>query len=380
MVSLSQLTFKGSINCDPYYYGTPGRIATYEGQPFTGVAGKWFVPEEGCENPFDIDSLIMKYSISFKNGKRHGNSKEFFDSGEIKTKTHYRNGLKDGRCIGFSENGNILHRTSWKDNKLDGLNEWFYETSLRAKGFYEHYLTSQTIKECVGKFSANTTIARKTGETYYLDEDHLRKMFGPGFEGKTFRLAKYKKRSHFQNGVPIGLQETFYPSGNLKSRAFYSNGAKTGCERKFFDRSVSTSSWAYLYTNDDGLEAPLFRKITSIYSTNHSRLLSNPFNKVIEIGDIDANEEAIGVEIFVEEELSGYNASIILPGPTKSTTQYVGGIRHGDHEVFRSTGQLSYKSTYQNGYLEGLAVSFDEEGFIAETHNHELGKLLSHDI
>ena len=55
-----------------------------------------------------IMMVILEYEGEFKNGKRHGNGKEYDNKGDLIFDGEYNNGLKwNGK--GFDEHGNIKY-------------------------------------------------------------------------------------------------------------------------------------------------------------------------------------------------------------------------------------------------------------------------------
>ena len=63
---------------------------------------------------------------SYKNGKLHGEKKEFALSGEPLSVENYANGLKDGVCV-FFQNGYKYKETTYSDGKKHGIEKLFID-------------------------------------------------------------------------------------------------------------------------------------------------------------------------------------------------------------------------------------------------------------
>lgn len=76
--------------------------------------------------------------ISFRNGKKDGESIEYYQNGQIKTRIEYTNGVEDGISEFYFENGQLEKKAEYKDGELNGVYEKYYENgNPMAKAQYQ---------------------------------------------------------------------------------------------------------------------------------------------------------------------------------------------------------------------------------------------------
>lgn len=85
---------------------------------------------------------------NFKNGKRHGISKEYFKNGQVRESMNYKEGMGDGVLNVYNPSGDLLVRRRYKNGLLNGFSEWYKNRELTQRmnykdnqpnGLSEHY-------------------------------------------------------------------------------------------------------------------------------------------------------------------------------------------------------------------------------------------------
>jgi len=78
-------------------------------------------------------------NVKIVKGKYDGPYKQFFSSGQLRTKGFYDNGVKNGLWESFHENGTLHSKGIYKNGFWEGLWVDHYEDgSIRSKGFYRN--------------------------------------------------------------------------------------------------------------------------------------------------------------------------------------------------------------------------------------------------
>lgn len=118
---------------------------------------KWHVPFEPGQTPF------LFVECNYKDGKRHGEYKEYFASNQLRWYTsfqdgiehgdvlHYHsngikyheyscvNGVKEGKFLSWSSNGLLALVSHYKHNLLHGsLDQWSFEGKHKKTWLYQH--------------------------------------------------------------------------------------------------------------------------------------------------------------------------------------------------------------------------------------------------
>lgn len=103
------------------YWGPSGRISVKETFKMGVLDGKkiiYYVPELLNEK-----NSIIAQDLNYKNGKKEGEQKEYFDNGVLKCKSNYLNDKLVGEVIIYNPAGIM----EMKDNYVNGLKEgWCY--------------------------------------------------------------------------------------------------------------------------------------------------------------------------------------------------------------------------------------------------------------
>ena len=90
-----------------------------------------------------IDGVLTRFgenqrvvqTIPYVDGKRHGKSEFFFDSGQCWAEYPFKNGQLSGTLVVNYESGKVEHRESFVDGVADGVYETFYESGKpKARG------------------------------------------------------------------------------------------------------------------------------------------------------------------------------------------------------------------------------------------------------
>ena len=78
-------------------------------------------------------------NVKIVKGKYDGPYKQFFFSGQLRTKGFYDNGVKNGLWESYHENGTLHSKGIYKNGFWEGLWVDHYEDgSVRSKGFYRN--------------------------------------------------------------------------------------------------------------------------------------------------------------------------------------------------------------------------------------------------
>ena len=78
-------------------------------------------------------------NVKIVKGKYDGPYKQFFSSGQLRTKGFYNNGVKNGLWESYHENGTLHSKGIYKNGFWEGLWVDHYEDgSIRSKGFYRN--------------------------------------------------------------------------------------------------------------------------------------------------------------------------------------------------------------------------------------------------
>ncbi|PGH26164.1 phosphatidylinositol-4-phosphate 5-kinase [Fusobacterium animalis] len=267
-------------------------------------------------------------SISpFKNNVADGTFISYYQNGNIKEKHTYKNGNEEGEGIFYYENGKLEEKYFMKNGKLDGeAINYFEDGKIKNKAIFKDGVT---LEEEIYKDNEIRKNTFKNGEIVQQDIYSKNKIL----KAKKFLLenGKMKIISYYENGnkqeeifvmneLFDGDAFAYYPSGKLKEKDFFKNGKREG------------ESIIY-YENGNVKQKSLFK--------NNKR----------------------------EGDLSMYYPS----GKLLQTEKYVNGKEEGEVIEYYESGAIKEKAHFINDKQEGEHLYYDEKGNLTKTEIYKNG-------
>lgn len=92
----------------------------------------------GALKYYDDNGKLMS-EASYENGKPHGMLKKYYENGNLEYETPFENGEQHGVAKEYYENGNVSYEAPYENGKLHGVVKQYYENgSLQAQVTYEN--------------------------------------------------------------------------------------------------------------------------------------------------------------------------------------------------------------------------------------------------
>ena len=205
------------------------------------------------------NGLLKQYFIFNKNGLLDGESREYYEEGDIKSISPFKNNVADGTFISYYQNGNIKEKHTYKNGNEEGEGIFYYENGkLEEKYFMKNgKLDGEAINYFEDGKIRNKSIFKDgvlLEEEIYKDNEIRKNTFKNGeivqqdiysknkiLKAKKFLLenGKMKIISYYENGnkqeevfvineLFDGEALVYYPSGKLKEKDFFKNGKREG--------------------------------------------------------------------------------------------------------------------------------------------------------
>lgn len=133
----------------------------------------------------------------YRNGKKHGRFKYWFDTGQIKQKSCYKNDQLQGKYTTWYKNGNLNEKKNYSDGKLDG---WYILWTSSGKLLDKcHYVNDKRDGKCYnyhygGQLNWEKTFANDSMLTYHLQPLNEIARQWLYFEQNSIELGKEEKR------------------------------------------------------------------------------------------------------------------------------------------------------------------------------------------
>ena len=297
------------------------------------------------------NKLLKQYFIFNKNGLLDGESRQYYEEGDIKSISPFKNNVADGVFISYYQNGNMKEKHAYKNGNEEGEGIFYYENGkLEEKYFMKNgKLDGEAINYFEDGKIKNKAIFKDgvtLEEEIYKDNEIRKNTFKNGeivqqdiysknkiLKAKKFLLenGKMKIISYYENGnkqeeifvmneLFDGDAFAYYPSGKLKEKDFFKNGKREG-------------EAIIYYENGNVKQKSLFK--------NNKR----------------------------EGDLSMYYPS----GKLLQTEKYVNGKEEGEVIEYYESGAIKEKAYFINDKQEGEHLFYDEKGNLTKTEIYKNG-------
>ena len=193
------------------------------------------------------NGLLKQYFIYNKNGLLDGESREYYEEGDIKTISHFKNDIPDGVFISYYPNGNMEEKYAYVNGQANGECFSYYENGKLEERYFlkngeidgEAFAYYPSGKLEVKDFFKD---GKKEGESIFYHENGNIKQKSTFKNGKRegdlfiyFPSGKIRQTEKYINGKIEGEVIEYYESGTIKEKAYFIND-KQEKEHFFYDK------------------------------------------------------------------------------------------------------------------------------------------------
>ena len=193
------------------------------------------------------NELLKQYFIYNKNGLLDGESREYYEEGDIKSISHFKNDIPDGVFISYYQNGNIENKYAYVNGQANGECFSYYENGkLEERYFLKNgeidgeafaYYPSGKLRgkevQKLGKREGESIIYHENGNIKQKSTFKNDKREGDLFI--YFPSGKLRQTEKYINGKIEGEVIEYYESGTIKEKAYFIND-KQEKEHFFYDK------------------------------------------------------------------------------------------------------------------------------------------------
>jgi len=208
-------------------------------------------------NVYTDDGVLMANGLLDDSGKKQGNWKFYYETGELKSEGDYQSNKKIGEWKYYFITGSIEQKGSYADGRLSGKWFWYYETGelLREENYSKGLPEGESVeysknKEIItqGKYIDGT----KSGKWYYKVGDIIEE----GSYKEDDRIGKWKYfypngrlkyECNYDLGKENGKAIYYFKNKKIEEIRFYSVGIPDGIWRKYNEEGVEILSLEYDY-------------------------------------------------------------------------------------------------------------------------------------
>ena len=192
------------------------------------------------------NGLLKQYFIYNKNRLLDGESREYYEEGDIKSISHFKNHIPDGVFISYYQNGNMEEKYAYVNGQANGECLSYYENGKLEERYFlkngeidgEAFAYYPSGKLEVKDFFKD---GKKEGESIFYHENGNIKQKSTFKNGKRegdlfiyFPSGKLRQTEKYINGKIEGEVIEYYESGTIKEKAYFIND-KQEKEHFFYD-------------------------------------------------------------------------------------------------------------------------------------------------
>ena len=212
--TMNNINVKGKA--DGPFYQNNGNVKVY-GVVLNGQkSGTWTETHPNSDMPH--------YIIQFKDDKKDGLYLEFEKQGIIVNRMEFKNDLIDGVCCKY-KNTNIMEYVSYKEGKKNGESKLFYERGM----LMETSTYKDGRRDGVTIWYSNKDKEQGPMVAMYTYKDG--RFDGP--QETYYENGMLKSRKTFSDNRQEGPSYEFYEDGSLKSEANFKNGEQKGKKKEY---------------------------------------------------------------------------------------------------------------------------------------------------
>lgn len=281
---------------------------------------------------------------------KHGLTKEFYQSGQLKAEVNFDNGKVNGQLKVYFESGKVAEISNWKNDSLNGL----------AKYYYDNGVLYQEANYKAGRLNGEQNTFYENGnlKTSLLYKDGLLWQATINHDSIGNKLDEMT----MTNGT--GVLNIYYPSGVIKSVTEFKDGKPNGKSVWYFESGKAQAVFYLVAGKKDG-------KLITFHE--NGKPAKESFYKD---GFIIGTEKAFNVngvlisEVNYKEELTQEDIKKLTGGILGVVSEAIDpfkfgrGIMDGTYKTYYANGRIESEQYYFNGLQDSLFKEYFDNGII----------------
>lgn len=297
-----------------------------------------------------------------ENGELDGESREYFDNGQIEIRSIYKDGLRDGYFVDYYKNGQIFKDGFFVEDERQG--EWNYYDRDGNMMFSEFYSEGSLL-----------------GDVRYYDEKQRLREISTFFYGNLERIRTYDTTGVILRDVKLtdgkfSDAEFTDVAGNVNLKKSYLGGETNGEVVRYFKGGEIRSKGIEI----DGLENGKW----AWFYENGTPQTTGSYEYGVRTGEWKWFHENGKVETiinYVDGNIEGYYVSYYDNGKMEVEKTYRQDEQHGTNTYYDESGEIQMLRYYSDGRLLGYSylgadkkpiamIPFDLQGGVIESYYH----------
>jgi len=292
---------------------------------------------------FEIKTLDGKVTAtgSFERGKRNGEWKNFFNSGQLQMISNFSKGQQQGLNTLYNKTGKLSSIRNYENDTLQGRNDIFTDRGLRKTFYYRD-------GDLNGPYKSYYPDGKLMVEGFYANDD----LFG-------------KRLTYSQNGRLISVEscykglvtsdDLYNAKGEKEATVEYVN--KTGTFSYSLNNGLTTQTYnlknGYVngaYTKKDKNNKPLI----------DSEYRNGALHKIYR--EYGPNDTILLEQTYYNGDVNGYSNNYDLTGHLKINSEYLFGDEYGKTTRYYNNKVKMYEYSQVDDTMEGEYIYYNQKG------------------
>jgi antitoxin component YwqK of YwqJK toxin-antitoxin module len=341
-----------------YYYDKQGlmnKIVRYKDGKKHGLTREFRDTLEQVVYKYHNDFLIDREFINQTDarGLKQGVWRDYFDNDNIRMEANYKNGQLNGYYREYAQSGKMLLSRFYENGQLisrEGDDEIIAEVRNQYDsngnvvatgsflnnipvGVHRKYTEDRTKVKVEEYDNSGQVVSQGITDDKGTKEEYW-KFYYPGGQIRLEGAYKEDKRG--------GLWKFYYPDGKLEQTGSYTNGLESGVWSWFYATGTVRREESYLRGKEDGLST-----------------------------EYDENGTVIARGEYIEGQEEG--EWFYLSGDQTEKGAYQAGLKTGIWRNYYADGTLKFEGTFVQGIPDGKHRYFHENGKIREEQFYRMG-------
>ena len=297
------------------------------------------------------NKLLKQYFIFNKNGLLDGESRQYYEEGDIKSISPFKNNVADGVFISYYQNGNIKEKHIYKNGNKEGEGIFYYENGkLEEKYFMKN---GKLDGEAINYFEDGKIRNKSIFKDGVLLEEEIYK--DNEIRKNTFKNGEVIQQDIYSKNKILKAKKSLLENGKMKIISYYENGNK---QEEIFVMNELFDGDAFAYYPSGKLKEKDFFK-------NGKR----EGEAIIYYENGNVKQKSLFKNNKREGDLSMYYPS----GKLLQTEKYVNGKEEGEVIEYYESGAIKEKAYFINDKQEGEHLFYDEKGNLTKTEIYKNG-------
>ena len=297
------------------------------------------------------NGLLKQYFTFNKKGLLDGESRQYYEEGDIKSISPFKNNVADGVFISYYQNGNMKEKHAYKNGNEEGEGIFYYENGkLEEKYFMKNgKLDGEAINYFEDGKIKNKAIFKDgvTLEEEVYKDNEIRK--------NTFKNGEIVQQDIYSKNKILKAKKFFLENGKMKIISYYENGNK---EEEVFVINELFDGEALVYYPSGKLKEKDFFK-------NGKR----DGEAIIYYENGNVKQKSLFKNDKREGDLFMYYPS----GKLRQTEKFINGKEDGEVIEYYESGVIKEKAYFINGKQEKEHFFYDEKGNLTKTEIYKNG-------